>query len=189
MAFHSVEEHVVSPNFTAQSFCVGSVGDQDKHMHMRYTSVPSNTHAERMSDIPTLQDISRKFHHVARKPWSGWCRSGICIFRFDAFALCFQSQGRVWPQWKNWKTLLYLPLAGFFVSLLNECLTTWKWEISIKLRQGHSAQTFLNYLERSLCISYLFIYRVEVFDLVNTVQNRKSKIIILDISVLKPEIQ
>lgn len=44
------------------SFCVGQ-----SHAHaVVYISVPPNRNANRMRDSPSLHDILRKFHHVAR---------------------------------------------------------------------------------------------------------------------------
>ncbi len=110
-------EHIFLPDFTIGSYCVGFSGEQHKHMHMQYTSVPSSTHTNWMNDTPALHEILMKFHHVARKPWSGWC-SGIGISRFDSSALCFQSQGRLWMHWKNWETLLSCVLYTLYLPLL-----------------------------------------------------------------------
>lgn len=129
---------------------------QAGHMRLKNTSAPSNTHTNRMNDIPTLQEISRKFHHVARKPWSGWCCSGVRISRFDSSALCFQSQGlRV--HWENQKTLLSCALHTLYLLLL--ALSIARFALSTMNTWGHEKLQIKNKSMQTLYINHTLFPR------------------------------
>lgn len=105
-----------SSGFPSREF-VYLIWEQEKHMHIQHTSVPP-THTDSKSDIATLQEISRKFHHVARKPRSGKCCSGIRFSRFHSDRLMF-SKSRSSPDApRELKTLLLCVLYWYYLPLL-----------------------------------------------------------------------
>lgn len=69
-----------------------------RHAH----AVHSNTHTDRMIDIPTLQEISRKFHHVASTPVVGGVVGHLflgltplpCVFNVKVVSRCNKKTGK-----------------------------------------------------------------------------------------------